>query len=544
MAKHSEKQSFAETGRAGGPSEGSPAGCCSPGRRRFLARMGLAGGAALALGAAGGSPAMTRGTGGPKKDAAGAAGPAAGDRSIQSISMIEGLPPLPGFGRHKPLVCVGFSRSAPGAYLETGWPGRGYDSDASQALYKKILGDAAGELGVELDVWDTRLGKDEETDRFLDRAVRRGADGIVLINMEAQTYGMQGLYRVLEKRGDLPLPVLGFIPHGTLHANPAKYQPFRDARYCYLAGSADVGWLAEGLRILKARWLMAHTRLAVVTGDREREEALEAPLKTTLCYVPMQRYLEFEKGTEGAREAAAIARLYREAAAGILEPTDEELVQAARAYIANRRLLAETGCHGVATNCFHPVTTEQMFPPCLAFMQLLDEGSVGVCEADVYPGLTQLLSRYLLGRPGFLHNPIYDTTKNLYAGGHCTAPTRMAGFGEPPEPYILRSHHEAGFGAVPQVLFKKDQPATLWRFLSPGSLMIATGAILHNVDTRPDDGVGGCRTSFVMAMDDVKDVREIRGHHKVLTYGRHLHVVKAWAGLSGVELEHVTGGPA
>ncbi|MDW7760439.1 MAG: hypothetical protein SCM96_07360 [Acidobacteriota bacterium] len=73
--------------------------------------------------------------------------------------------------------------------------------------------------------------------------------------------------------------------------------------------------------------------------------------------------------------------------------------------------------------------------------------------------------------------------------------------------------------------------------------MDAAGAILHNVDTRPDDGVGGCRTSFVMAMDDVKDVREIRGHHKVLTYGRHLHAVKAWAGLSGVGLEHITGDP-
>ncbi len=528
-------------------------GCCTaPGRRQFLARLGMAGGAALAFGAAGSAMAVSREAGeslsgikpaSTAKSGTGLQSASAGTPLRSSIKGIGGLPPIPGFGTKKPLVCVGFLRSAPGEYLETGWPGRGYDSDESQAFYTKTLRNAAGEHGVELSIMHDRIGNDREADLFLERAIQKGAEGMVLINMEAQTYGMQGLYRVLEKRGDRELPLLGFIPHGTLHSHPDKYQAFRDGKYCFLAGSSDIEWLGEGLRILKARWLMANTRLAVVTGDQSREEALDAPLRTTLCYVPMQRYLDIEKGTEGAAEAAGIAELYREAAGGIIEPDDRELLQAARAYIANRRLLDETGCHGVATNCFLPVTNEQMFPPCLAFMQLLDEGSVGVCEADVYPGLTQLLSRYLLDRPGFLHNPIYDTTRNLYAGGHCTAPTNMAGFGERPEPFILRSHHEAGFGAVPQVLFKDGQPATLWRFLSPGSLMIATGTILHNVETQPDDGVGGCRTSFVMEMDDVRDVRDIRAHHKILTYGRHLHAVRAWAGLSGVQLEHVVGGP-
>ena len=73
--------------------------------------------------------------------------------------------------------------------------------------------------------------------------------------------------------------------------------------------------------------------------------------------------------------------------------------------------------------------------------------------------------------------------------------------------------------------------------------MIATGTILRNVDTHRHDGTGGCRTSFVMEMDDVDDVRDIRGHHKILTYGNNLHTVRAWAALSGIELEHITGGP-
>lgn len=492
----------------------SDEGCSLLGRREFLVRAGLlAGGATMALNS---------------------------NLFGWSAHKVMGKPVMPGEGDKHSLISVGFIQSPPETYLKTGWPGMEYDSDASQDLYTKTMQQAAGRQGVRLDIRDERIGDDVAMDDFLQWALERDADGVILINMEAQTYGVQGLYRILDQRGDRKLPILGFVPHGTLHHHPGDYTPFREAPYCFLAASADIGWLATGLRLLNARWQMANTRLAVVTGDEDREERFD-PLGTVICFVPMQRYMEIEAETEGVEEVEGIARTYLENAGEVAEPSEEEVYEAARAYVANRRLMDETGCHGLSIDCFIPVTSRQILPPCLAFMQLLDEGSVGVCEADIYPGLTMLLSRYLLDKPGFLHNPIHDTTRNLYAGGHCTAPTHMAGPDEDPEPYILRSHHEAGFGAVPQVLFTENQPATLWRFLTPEKLMISTGSIVRNVDTQRDDGTGGCRTSFVMKMDDVRDVRQIREHHKILTYGRHLHTVRAWAKLSGVTLEDVTG---
>jgi hypothetical protein len=45
-----------------------------------------------------------------------------------------------------------------------------------------------------------------------------------------------------------------------------------------------------------------------------------------------------------------------------------------------------------------------------------------------------------------------------------------------------------------------------------------------------------------MSMDDVSDVRDIRGHHNVLVYGKYMHVLRAWGQLAGVETEHITGG--
>lgn len=80
------------------------------------------------------------------------------------------------------------------------------------------------------------------------------------------------------------------------------------------------------------------------------------------------------------------------------------------------------------------------------------------------------------------------------------------------------------------------------KFLNPGTLYAATGTILNNVDTQPRDGVGGCRTGFGMAMDDVHDVRDIRGHHNVLIYGKYLPELRAWGQLAGIKTEHITGG--
>lgn len=491
--------------------------CSSMSRRGFLAGLGSLGGAALAI-----NLGLFK----------------------WSTSQVLGKAPLPGQSGPKPLIRVGFCQAGPGELLETGWPGKAFDADASQATYTKVLRDGADQLGVDLHVQKARLRNDQAADAFLAEAIGQSADGVILINMDGHVYGVEAVHRILNRRGDRPLPVLAFIPHGTYHSHPDRYERFREAPYFFAAASADVGWLATGLRMFKARWQMGNTRMTVVRGNTVEERTLD-PIGTVLRYTPIQEYVDVYEATEKSDEVMEIMRLYSKAATSSIEPSNDDLFQAARAYVASRQLMKDTGCHAITMDCFPYVAKRQkpyIFPPCLAFMQLLDEGSTGGCEADIFPAMTELLSSYLLGRPGFLHNPIYDTTRNLYAGAHCKAPTRMAGFDADPEPYILRSHHEADYGAVPQVLFKEGQPATLWRFLSPNSLMIGTGTILRNVDSHPADGIGGCRCAFEMAMDDVTDVRDIRGHHKVLTYGKHLHTVRAWAQLAGVTVEHVTGG--
>ncbi len=520
-------------------------GCCSSiDRRQFLMRLGIAGGAALAVNAAGGAFAMNTTGGKFTLNAAGGANPVNKpvrspvlDSSLfgWSTSKVMPAPLLPGDAGVKPLIRVGFSRAKDEYYM--GWPGAAYDTKASQALYTETLEEAAARLGVILDIEHEPLRNTEYAGEFLQKTLSAGADGTLLVVMNLND-GWPMIKEFVDRRGNLPVVI--FSPMGTQFT--PHLQPYRDTPNCFLGSTEEVEWLDSALQMLKVVWQMDQTRIAAIHKTEERVQKLE-PLGTTLVHMPLERFSDAYDATEGAEEAEAIARKYIENAKDVVEPSRTEILEAARTYLANRRLMNETGCHAVTMDCLGLVTIKRTPPPCMAYMQLLNERTCGCCERDINAALSLMLSSYLFNKPAFLHNPTPNTVRNNYGGAHCTAPTLMDGFDGAAAQYLLRNHHESDWGVAPQVLLRENQPVTVMKFISPDRLMAATGTILHNIDTRPDDGIGGCRTSFRMAMDDVANVRDIRGHHNVLVYGKYLNELRAWGQLAGVKVEHITGGP-
>jgi hypothetical protein len=501
-------------------------GCCSmPGRRQFIARLGLAGGGAIAFNAAGSALAIDKGDNKPSMD-----------RRLfgWSAGKVMPAPLLPGDTGDKPLIRVAFSRTRDEYYM--GWPGAAYDTRASQALYTETLERAAARLGVVLDIEHEPLRDNQHSAGFLQKTSAVNADGALLVVMNLND-GWPMIQHFVDGRGNLPVVI--FSPMGTQFT--PHLQPFRQTPNCFLGSTEDVEWLGSALQMLKVVWQMDKTRIAAIHPTEERTEKLE-PVGTTLVHMPLERFSDAWDATAGSAEAEAIARQYIENATDVVEPSGEEILEAARTYVANRRLMEETDCHAVTMDCLGLVTIKRTPPPCMAYLQLLNERTCGCCERDINAALSLMLSSYLFDKPAFLHNPTPNTVRNNYGGAHCTAPTLMDGFDKPGVPYLLRNHHESDWGVAPQVLLRENQPVTVMKFISPGRLMAATGTILYNIDTRPGDGKGGCRTSFQMAMDDVSDVRDIRGHHNVLVYGKYLHELRAWGQLAGVNTEHLTGG--
>ena len=444
-----------------------------------------------------------------------------------STGQVLGAPKLPGNGQDMPRIVVGFARPDIERFYVA--PGAGYPLAENQKLYTGILTRAADALGVALDIEHAPLGTIEAVNSFMEHKASK-AHAALLVHMATRDHAE--IRHFLDKR-PAGLPTIVYGPQGT------RAWLIEGGPHCFVGVTENVDWLATALRTLKARWQMAHTRLAVLRGSEEREERLE-PLGSVVHRMPLAWLREAMEDAKGSNEAKEIAALYMQNAQAVVEPTQAEIIHAVQNYIANRRLMEKTNAHAVTTDCLGLVREgDGSSVQCLAYCMMLDEGTCGGCEADIFPALTCLLSSYLLGRPGFMANASLHTVTNEYVGFHCQVPTRMDGFDQPPHPYKIRPHHETQKGVTLQIDFRENQPATLWRFVSAGALGVDTGVLRRSV--RPEhheDGVGGCQNGYAMAVEGVDDILRIKRHtHPVMTYGNHRNAIRAWCQVAGLEMD-------
>ena len=84
-------------------------------------------------------------------------------------------------------------------------------------------------------------------------------------------------------------------------------------------------------------------------------------------------------------------------ARAVAEPTREEIVRAAKLYLAMCRILAEEKAQGITIDCL-VMFAQGKLPayPCLGFAQLNNDLLIGACESDLDSTLTMLLFRYLV----------------------------------------------------------------------------------------------------------------------------------------------------
>jgi hypothetical protein len=143
-----------------------------------------------------------------------------------------------------------------------------------------------------------------------------------------------------------------------------------------------------------------------------------------------------------------------------------------------------------------------------------------------------LLLKRLFGKPSFMQDPAPETAKNIFIGAHCTSPTKLDGYDKESEPFILRSHSESNIGVSPQVLWREGQEVTMTKFQGPGKMIIGSGTVVGNVDTPP---AGGCRTSVEIKVDDVPDVRDVKGFHQLIMYGNYAKELNSFCQLFGIE---------
>lgn len=315
-----------------------------------------------------------------------------------------------------------------------------------------------------------------------------------------------------------------------------------------LIASSDFRDLDPYVPLLGAIHHLRHSRVLLVSPPNRRPanaEAFTARFGTAFAY---PAYLDIQAAYDAAdpAEAARLAAEFIRHAAGVVEPTRDEIAASMRLYLAIQQLMRRERANAIAIDCLGGFGRGELPAyPCVAFSRLNDAGLYGVCENDLESTMTQLLVTSFSAVPGFVSDPVFDTSRNEVIHAHCVSATKLQGIHGAPSPYIVRSHLEDHKGVSMQVLAPGGAPVTVAKFADAARLMLSTGEALGNVD---DDR--GCRTKIRTRVADAPGL--LRGWaaaldtpampgtrdllHRVVFYGDHTTAIERLGRLTGFQV--------
>lgn len=407
------------------------------------------------------------------------------------------------------------------------WPGSSFDAEGQQRDWMAKIKGMEQKLGMRIVMDEKPLDEEESVTRFLADVKKSPPDGLLLIPFKKGHWGH--VLRIVEEAA---VPTVVLATMGILlvdHINQLHRKPG-----VYLINSLEgAGPVEDGMRMIStARW-MKEGRIVNIIGSKT-QEAIVPHLGTQVRTIPLARFVEQFGATETSDAVKGLAEAYAKNAKEIVEPSEADVLDAAKSYFVLKKILETEHADALMMQCLGGLKKpHQHVPPCMGFMSLRDEGIAAGCQSDLNSTLTMMLVQQLFDRPGFQQNASMETEANRFFGAHCTSASKMNGVGTPSEPYILRSHNEAGWGCVPQVLFPEGQKLTMALYLSGETpqMLIYTGEVVRCYPKAPS----GCRTNVEMTINEVQDVCDVKGMHQIIFYGNHAGQLRTFCRMYGIE---------
>lgn len=182
-------------------------------------------------------------------------------------------------------------------------------------------------------------------------------------------------------------------------------------------------------------------------------------------YVPFAELNDLAK-TASQDEVRSWADRWEKGAQRISGVTRETIEKSAAMYLGQKALLKKYNANAITINCLGGFYGNHINAyPCLGFCQLLDDGLVGGCECDIRSAATMVaITTLTQGRPGYISDPVMDSSKREIIYAHCVAPTRVFGPAGPASPYEILTHSEDRQGASLRSLLPTGRLVTTLQF--------------------------------------------------------------------------------
>jgi L-fucose isomerase-like protein len=260
--------------------------------------------------------------------------------------------------------------------------------------------------------------------------------------------------------------------------------------------SSDFHDVIDAVKLFEVLQKMKVSKVLVIQdretgmGSNARAGSIKELFGTDILQMNSDELKSYYEKTD-QKEAEIWKNKWIDEAVEVRGPSEEEILKSARMYLAVKQIMKEKKADAVTIDCLGLFYADRLTAyPCLAFFQLNNEGSTGVCEADLDSTITQLMMRYAAGIPGFVSDPVIDTSCSQIIYAHCVGTNRVYGPDDTANPYSIRTHAEDQKGAAIQSLMPiGEQVTTLKINVMEKAIAVHQGRTVANVNDEK-----GCRT--------------------------------------------------
>jgi hypothetical protein len=428
-------------------------------------------------------------------------------------------------------------------YVGTGgpWPSPTFDAGREVAKFKEYL------AGVETRLGDVKFVGSELIPNSVPPAEKVAAglgdaDALLVVHLSF------GSGQPLLKLANAGLPTAIFSQPFSGHDWMYVPQWQKAGKRVILLTSSDYAELDRAAALLRVPVRMRQSRIIVVGTPRGTSaacspEQVKRRFGTEMVPMTQKQIVEAHNAVDTKAAEIEAEQYWIRQAERIVEPSREAIVNSARMYLAVKNVMVNEQAQAITSSHCMGAPAKA----CLTFSKLNDLGLVGACEGDMDSTLTMLIFAHAFGVPGFISDPLFDTSKNAVIHAHCTSTTKLDGPAGKRAPFLIRSQCDSNEGVSLEVQMRVGQTITCAKLANLDTMLVSTGKIIELTDFHDR----GCRTQITTEVRDARKMAHNWGSgvlpddmmtllHRVVFYGDHLDSMKDLAALIGLTIVQET----
>ena len=279
--------------------------------------------------------------------------------------------------------------------------------------------------------------------------------------------------------------------------------------------------IEDNLKTISPQECIRQMKASKILSVRSQETGEAEPMMG----IPVEKvsFAEVNEAWKAADKdkARAIVERWEKTALQITDVSRKTLQSSAEMYLGMKNVLKKHRANAIAINCLGGFYGGHIHAyPCLGFHELNNEGLIGACECDLMSTSTMVTMTALTkGRPGYISDPVIETSKRQIIYAHCVASNKVFGSKGQTNPFMIMTHSEDRQGASVRSILPLGYMTTTVKFAhNRKEVILHQGKAIGN---DPDDRA--CRTK--LAVEPLGDIEKLFtmwdrwGWHRVTFYG-------------------------